>query len=91
MVKAGYSQPPAGSYRKVYEGSIVCPCIAINDTVLRKIRSRFGTELPEGYPGKPVAPSDVLELYDEQGRSYFYVDTEGFKRVRFSPFLAKSL
>ena len=34
-------------------------------------------------------PSDVLELYDESERRYFYCDMAGFVQVKFSPALAK--
>lgn len=33
--------------------------------------------------------SDVIELYDDTGRRYFYRDTDGFCPVKFSPMLAK--
>ena len=36
-----------------------------------------------------LPPSDVLELYDESERRYFYCDMAGFPQVKFSPALAK--
>ncbi len=39
--------------------------------------------------GRSIAPSDVLELYDESERRYFYCDMAGFPQVKFSPALAK--
>lgn len=41
------------------------------------------------YRGRSIAPSDVLELYDESERRYFYCDMAGFLQVKFSPALAK--
>jgi len=38
-----------------------------------------------------VALSDVIELYGDNGRAYFYCDTAGFPGVKFSPMLAKPL
>lgn len=91
MQKAGFDQPPAAYYRLIHSSSHYCPCTAINDEVLKKIRRDFGDKLPDGYQGRPIAPSDVLELYDETERTYFYVDMDGFRQVRFSPFLAKPI
>lgn len=44
---------------------------------------------PPDYRGRSIAPSDVLELYDESERRYFYCDMAGFLQVKFSPALAK--
>lgn len=41
-----------------------------------------------GKMGLYTALSDVIELYGDEGRSYFYCDVDGFPGVRFSPMLA---
>ena len=56
---------------------------------LTHIAELFGDALPKDYRGRSVAPSDVIELYDDTGRRYFYRDTDGFCPVKFSPMLAK--
>ena len=89
--KAGYEQPPAGQYRLVWDSALYCPADSTDRERLQRIRDAFSDSMPEGYRGRQVAPSDVLELYDEGKRSYYYVDTGGFEPVRFSPFLAKPM
>ena len=87
--EAGYEQPPAAEYKMIWDGSIYCPAGWQEEQVLRHISDHYGDQMPEQYLGRPVSPSDVLELYDDECRRYYYVDTNGFVLVRFSPFLAK--
>lgn len=87
--KAGYEQPPASEYCLVYESSIMRP---LNQTVLEvldRIFARYNDDLPSDYHGRSIAISDVVELYDDENRTYYYRDKEGFVSVRFSPMLAK--
>lgn len=53
------------------------------------IFARYNQAFPPDYCGRSIAPSDVLELYDESERRYFYCDMAGFPQVKFSPALAK--
>jgi hypothetical protein len=87
--KAGYQQPPAAEYCLVYDGEIVCPSDQRDSDVLERIFERYNDDLPGDYHGRSVSPSDVVELYDGGGRSYFYCDTAGFAPVKFSPMLVK--
>ena len=57
--------------------------------ILERIFARYNQALPPDYHGRSIAPSDVLELYDESERRYFYCDMAGFVQVKFSPALAK--
>jgi hypothetical protein len=57
--------------------------------VLERIFERYNDDLPGDYHGRSVSPSDVVELYDGGGRSYFYCDIAGFAPVKFSPMLVK--
>ena len=87
--EAGYEQPPAADYALVHEGVQFC---FTEDTVkvcLELIFNRFKDSLPEGYGGRHTAPSDMIELFDENDRRYFYRDKDGFCEVKFSPMLAK--
>ena len=58
---------------------------------LELILEHYGNHVPEGYMGRSLASSDVVELDDETGRRYFYIDGRIFEPVRFSPFLAKPM
>lgn len=89
--KAGYEQPPAKEYRLMWDSALPCPENSADREILERIKESFSAHLPEGYRGRQVAPSDVLELYDDEKRCYYYVDTEDFEPVRFSPFLAKPM
>lgn len=40
--------------------------------------------------GRPISPSDVIELYDEEKRDYYYVDSPQFVPVRFFPVSGKT-
>ena len=45
----------------------------------------------QSYPGRCVAPSDVLELYDAEKRRYYYRDRKQFVPVAFSPLMARPI
>lgn len=87
--KAGYEQPPASDYRLVCDSELACPEEWKDMEILEQISVHYGNHVPEGYKGRPLASSDVVELDDETGRRYFYIDGRTFEPVRFSPFLAK--
>lgn len=87
--KAGYEQPPAADYRLVHDGGVCCPKEWPETEVLEQIYSSYRELPPDDFAGRPLSPSDVVELYDEESRSYFYRDKNGFVPVRFSPFFAK--
>ena len=91
MQEKGYEQPPASLYRLVYDGAIFCPNEQSEREVLERIFTRYSDELPGDFPGRNVALSDVIELYGDSGRTYFYCDVDGFPGVKFSPMLAKPL
>ena len=87
--KAKYEQPPAAEYRLVYDGICTCNKEDNDAAVLELIFKRYSQRLPEDYPGRSLSPSDVVELYDDCGRKYFYRDEHSFCPVKFSPMLAK--
>jgi len=88
---AGHDHPPAAKYKLIWDDVIICPTAWQEEEVLRHIAAHYGDHMPEQYLGRPVSPSDVIELYDDECRRYFYVDTSGFVSVRFAPFLAKPM
>ena len=87
--RAGYEQPPASEYRLVCDSELACPEEWKDTEILEQISAYYGNQVPEGYRGRPLASSDVVELDDGTGRRYFYIDGRTFEPVRFSPFLAK--
>lgn len=91
MRENGYEQPPASLYRLVYDSAIFCLNEQSEHDVLERIFSLYSEDLPQGFPGRNTALSDVIELYGDHGRTYFYCDVNGFPGVKFSPMLAKPL
>lgn len=92
LYKAGYEQPPAAKYRLAADSMLTCPAEWTDAEILKRLSACFGSRVPEKEKGcmkHPLASSDVVELKDEAGRRYFYVDGADFEPVRFSPFLAK--
>ena len=89
LQKAGHEYPPASQYMLIHDGMLHCEETASDTGRLTHIAELFGDALPKDYRGRSVAPSDVIELYDDTGRRYFYRDTDGFCPVKFSPMLAK--
>ena len=86
---AEHDYPPAAEYRLIHEGMLHCDENEDDYQRLTRIASQFGDTLPKDYRGRSVAPSDVLELFDDTGRRYFYRDKDRFHPVKFSPMLAK--
>ncbi len=89
LQKAGYEQPPASEYALVCEDVLLCAKEDSEQTCLERIFDRYNGTLPDGYSGRSMAPSDVVELYDGGERNYFYRDKDSFCPVKFSPMLAK--
>ena len=89
--KAGFEQPPAAEYNRVYDGVLFYISGEDKQHRLKRIFEQYNDDLPDGYPGRSIAPSDVIELYDDESRRYYYCDTDGFCPVKFSPMLAKPL
>lgn len=65
-------------YEAVYDGEVES-----ND--LESIYAKFNIEHPEGFTGHSLSMSDVLELYDDTGSEFHYVDRFGFKQINFKP------
>ncbi len=89
MRASGYDQPPASEYRLLYDGYFIAPLEQTDEEVLERVFACFNDDLPNDYHGRSVSMSDVVELYDENGRRYFYCDHIGFAPVQFSPMLVK--
>lgn len=59
-----YGSPKPDFYIKVYEG-------ASDTNDLEELYDKFRYHPPSGYTGHGLSISDVLELYDETGSSFF--------------------
>lgn len=83
--KLGFEYPPASDYRLVEESQIFDTNSLSNCEILGRIFERYNNHIPDGYDGRNLAPSDVVELYSDAERGYFYRDLYDFIEVSFSP------
>ena len=72
-----FGLPDIENYKKVFDGTA-----ETND--LEELFEKFNMDWPSGYTGHSLSISDVLELYDEQGSEFYYVDAVGFRQVEFA-------
>ena len=72
--KAGYEQPPAAAYQTVWSAEVCCPKGQNDMEVLGRLFLDFNEHLPEDYRGRPLAPSDVVELDCQGKRTYADAD-----------------
>ena len=73
-----FGPPDPGNYQQVYDG-------AVETNNLEALYEKFNIDHPPGYDGYSLSMSDVLELYDESGSTFHYVDCIGFRQVDFEP------
>lgn len=73
-----FEEPNMRDYEAVYDGEV-----ETND--LESIYAKFNVEHPEGFTGHSLSMSDVVELYDDAGSEFHYVDRFGFKQINFKP------
>jgi len=71
-----FGEPDPDNYRVVYDGDV-----ETND--LEELFAKFNLDRPSGYEGHSLSMSDVLELYDDSGSYFHYVDRFGFKEISF--------
>ncbi|WP_313180788.1 YodL domain-containing protein [Lacrimispora sp.] len=50
---------------------------------LETIYERFSNGQPSGYCGNPLSMSDVIELYEQNGSEFYYIDRKTFKSIDF--------
>lgn len=75
-LKERFGEPDPACYAVVYDGEV-----ETND--LDELYEKFNLEQPPGYEGYSLSMSDILELYDESGSSFYYVDRFGFPEISF--------
>lgn len=71
-----FGQPDKNSYDVIFDGRL-----PTNN--LDAIYEICNINHPNGYKGHSLSMSDVVELYDESGSSFYYVDRFGFKEIDF--------
>ena len=71
-------------YDCVFSGEIDCEGL---EEVFRK----FNTEYPDGYAGRSLSVSDIVEVLDAEDveKGFYYCDNIGFSKVAFEPEQAK--
>ena len=67
---------PAELYRKTYEG-------AVEAENLEDVFYIFNMDHPEDYRARSLSMSDVVEIIEDHGSSFYICDTFGFKEVPF--------
>ena len=67
-----------GIYDCMFEGEVEC-------TDLEEVFMKFNVELPEGYKGRSLSVSDVVEVIKSEDiePGYYYCDIIGFCKVDF--------
>lgn len=77
VLAASDNRIPAECYECVYDGEL-------NITNLEEAYYIFNMAHPEGYRGRSMSISDVVEVHgSDSGSSFYYCDTFGFKRIAF--------
>jgi hypothetical protein len=72
-----YGEPAPENYETVFDGNI-------ETNNLDKIFEIFNIRQPPGFTGHALSMSDVVELYDDNGSEFHYVDRFGFTPIDFS-------
>ena len=79
----GGSEIDSSVYDRVFEGEVECEG-------LEDVFRIFNLNHPEGYKGRSLSVSDVVQVIDDNGDSTFhFCDTFGFKEISFDPDLAE--
>ena len=71
-------EPKPEDYQTVYDGQI-----ETND--LEAIYDKFGDKPPLGFKGHPLSISDIVELYDSGGSSFYHLGRTQFREIAFTP------
>ncbi len=69
-------EPSNSNYDVVFDGEL-----ETND--LESIYTKFNMDHPSDFIGHSLSISDVVELYDDNGSEFHYVDQFGFKEIGF--------
>lgn len=74
----------SGIYDKIFSGDVDCNNL---ETVYRM----FNTDHPEGYTGRSLSVSDVVEITDGDKKGFYFCDNIGFQKIDFDSSLCKDM
>lgn len=74
--KQGFDAPPGDAYRVVYDG-----LLPTDD--LEEIYFLLNCRHPKGFKGWSLTTSDIVELFDDSGSTFYYCDYVGFAKIPF--------
>ncbi len=71
-----------GLYRMIYEGLVPTKELSVVFYI-------FNMAHPQNYRARSLSVSDVIEVVEENGSTFYYCDTVGFREVSFNASLAQ--
>ena len=71
-------------YDKVFEGKVECG-------TLEEVYQMFNLDHPDGYRGRSLSVSDVVEVVGEEKSTFHFCDSIGFREVDFDPDMTEPL
>ena len=71
-------------YDKVFEGEVECG-------TLEEVYQMFNIGHPDGYRGRSLSVSDVVEVVGEEKSTFHFCDSIGFREVDFDPDMTEPL
>lgn len=71
-------------YDKVFEGEVECG-------TLEEVYQTFNLDHPDGYRGRSLSVSDVVEVVGEEKSTFHFCDSIGFREVDFDPDMTEPL
>ena len=71
-------------YDKVFEGEVGCGS-------LEEVYRMFNIDHPDGYRGRSLSVSDVVEVASEEKSTFYFCNSIGFKEIDFAPDMAETL
>jgi hypothetical protein len=71
-------------YDKVFEGEVECG-------TLEEVYQMFNLDHPDGYRGRSLSVSDVVEVVGEEESTFHFCDSIGFREVDFDPDMTEPL
>ena len=69
-----FGEPKIDDYKAVFDGEMPTNNLEI-------IYDICNVSIPSDYYGHPLSMSDIVELYDNEQSSFYYVDRVGFKEI----------
>jgi len=72
-----FGEPYSENYEVTYDGEV-------ETNELEAIYCKFNLNHPIGFIGHCLSMSDIVEIYDENGSEFHYVDHFGFQKINFN-------